>query len=120
MTPDKIDAKLELSSGAYNSLKLNILIDSDGGFLSETDHKALKGMIIELLLKKSDFSVVYNYYKAQGKESVVYDNITIMLFNNNSPMHDRHAKSGKKIYILKEMDPKYDLLAQKLIYKITD
>ncbi|AKI79885.1 hypothetical protein QJ850_gp814 [Acanthamoeba polyphaga mimivirus] len=89
----------------YSGLTLNILVETSTG-LNKSELLELKAHIIQQMEHQHhDFEQIMLAYKAKDQDDLILDNIKLWAFNSQeSPMHDRYIKSGKRIYVIKKMD----------------
>ncbi|QGR53664.1 hypothetical protein [Moumouvirus maliensis] len=99
----------EITTSNYSGLRLDILVETSGE-LDEDNLLQLKHDVIRNMeVQHHDFEQIMIAYRNKNQEDTILQNIKLWAFDSKtSPMHDRHIVSGKRIYIIKQLDEKYN------------
>ncbi|AVL94522.1 hypothetical protein ma136 [Moumouvirus australiensis] len=99
----------DITTSNYSGLRLDILVETNSE-LDEDNLLQLKYDIIRNMeVQHHDFEQIMIAYRNKNQEDTILQNIKLWAFNSEtSPMHDRHIVSGKRIYIIKQLDEKYN------------
>ncbi|AGF85654.1 hypothetical protein QJ854_gp128 [Moumouvirus goulette] len=101
----------EITTSNYSGLRLDILVETNGELDEDSLYQLKNDIIRNMENQHHDFEQIMLAYRNKDQENIILQNIKLWAFNNeSSPMHDRHKISGKRIYVIKQLDEKYNEL----------